>query len=132
MTRADGEKTTRPVLLIEDEPGVTAFVSAVLERRGYRVARANSGAEGLRLLEAQDFSGVISDIRTPGGVSGADVQTWIRRHRPALDGRLVFITGDVANAETLALLRHTGAPCVEKPFRARQLLDVVEKTFGAP
>ncbi|HUK54608.1 MAG TPA: response regulator [Candidatus Binatia bacterium] len=132
MTRAATEKSPRPVLLIEDEPGVTAFVSAVLERRGYCVTRADSGAEGLRLLEAGDFTGVISDIRTPGGVSGADVQTWIRRHRPALAARLVFITGDVANAETLALLRHTGAPCVEKPFRARQLLEVVEQTFGAP
>jgi len=132
VSRAASEKSARPVLLIEDEPGVTAFVSAVLERRGYRVARATSGREGLRLLESGDFSGVISDIRTPGGISGADVQTWIRRHRPALDGRLVFITGDVANPETLALLRHTGAPCVEKPFRARQLLEIVEKTFGAP
>ena len=132
MTRSGAERVSGPLLLIEDEPGVTAFVSAVLQRRGYRVDSANSGAEGLRLLEAKEFSGVISDIRTPGGVSGADVQTWIRRHRPSLDGRLVFITGDVANAETLALLRHTGAPCVEKPFRARQLLEVVEKTFGAP
>lgn len=121
-----------PVLVIEDEPGVVALLRAALERRGYRVVQAASGVEGLRMLESGDFAGVISDIRTPGGVSGAEVQAWIRRNRPALGERLVFITGDVANTETLALLRRTGAPCIEKPFRVRQLLDIVERTFGAP
>lgn len=120
------------VLLIEDEPGVTAFVSAALERHGYHVDQANSGVEGLRMLESGRYAGVISDIRTPGGVSGADVHAWILRHQPALHGRLVFITGDVANAETLALLKLSGAPCVEKPFRVQQLLAIVEETFGAP
>ena len=121
-----------PVLVIEDEPGVVALVKAALERHGYRVVLAASGAEGLRMLESGQFAGVISDVRTPGGVSGADVQMWIQCNRPALATRLVFITGDVANAETLALLRRTGTPCIEKPFRVRQLLEVVEQTLGAP
>jgi len=132
MTPAVKTRVAGPVLLIEDEPAVTAFVRAVLERHGYRVDQATSGAEGLRMLESGIYAGVISDIRTPGGVSGADVHAWILRHRPSLDGRLVFITGDVANAETLALLRLSGAPCVEKPFRVQQLLAIVEQTFGAP
>jgi len=132
MTAAAEKGRLGPVLLIEDEPGVTAFVSAVLERHGYRVDQATSGAEGLRMLESGGYAGVISDIRTPGGVSGADVHAWILRHQPALNGRLVFITGDVANAETLALLRLSGAPCVEKPFRVQQLLAIVKETFGAP
>jgi DNA-binding response OmpR family regulator len=121
-----------PVLVIEDEPGVVALVRAALERRGYRVLQAVSGAEGLHMLEAGPFAGVIADVRTPGGMSGADVQAWIRRYRPALAARLVFITGDVANTETLALLRSTGAPCLEKPFRVGQLLAIVEHTIGGP
>ena len=36
-----------PILLIEDEPSVTAFLRAALERRGYSVEDASSGAEGL-------------------------------------------------------------------------------------
>jgi len=129
---SEAPSVAAPVLVIEDEPGVVALVRAALERRGYRVVQAASGAEGLRMLESGEYAGVISDIRTPGGVTGADVQAWIRRNRPELAERLVFITGDVANTETLALLRRTGAPCIEKPFRVRQLLDIVEQTFGAP
>ena len=119
-----------PVLLIEDEPGVMAYVKTVLERNGYQVVPTDSGAEALRLLEAREFLGVVSDMRTPGGVDGADVHAWITQHRPELSSRLVFITGDIANEETVATLRKTGAPCVEKPFRVRQFIAVIEKTIG--
>jgi FixJ family two-component response regulator len=69
-------------------------------------------------------------MRTPGGIDGADVHAWLAIHRPDLASRLVFITGDVANEETVATLNRTGAPCVEKPFRVQQYITVVEQTMG--
>ena len=119
-----------PVLLIEDESAVMAYVRTALERHGYTVVGTDSGAEGLRLLQSGDFLGVVSDMRTPGGVDGADVHAWLSQHRPELAARIVFITGDIANEETVAMLRKTGAPCVEKPFRVQQFISVVEKTIG--
>ena len=119
-----------PVLLIEDEPAVMAYVRATLERSGYAVVCTESGAEGLRLLESEQFLGVVSDMRTPGGVDGAGVHAWLSRHRPDLAARIVFITGDIANEDTVATLRKTGAPCVEKPFRVQQFISVIEKTMG--
>jgi len=121
-----------PVLLIEDEPAVMSYVRAVLERNGYAVVCCESGVAGLRELESAEFMGVVSDMRTPGGVDGADVYAWISANRPALASRLVFITGDVASEETAATLQRTGAPCVEKPFRVQQFLSVVEQTVGKP
>jgi DNA-binding response OmpR family regulator len=52
------------------------------------------------------------------------------RNRPELAERIVFITGDIANEDTVAVLRQTGAPCVEKPFGVQQFIAVVEKTIG--
>ena len=101
-----------PVLLIEDEPGVMAYVRAVLERSGYPVVATDSGAEALRILQSGEFLGVVSDMRTPGGVDGAQVHAWISANRPELASKIVFITGDLANDETIATLRQTGAPCV--------------------
>jgi CheY-like chemotaxis protein len=121
-----------PVLLIEDEPAVMSYVRAVLERNGYEVVCSGSGVDGLRQLESAEFMGVVSDMRTPGGVDGADVFAWISANRPALVSRLVFITGDVASDETAATLFQTGVPCVEKPFRVQQFLSVIEKTVGKP
>jgi CheY-like chemotaxis protein len=119
-----------PVLLIEDEPAVMSYVRAALERSGYTVVCSESGVDGLRLLESGDFLGVVSDMRTPGGVDGADVHAWVARHRPELASRIVFITGDIANEDTVATLEKTGAPCVEKPFRVQQFITVVEQTMG--
>jgi len=131
MTLPASKPEVQPVLLIEDEPAVMAYVRAVLERGGYSVVCTESGVEALRLLQQHgDFLGVVSDMRTPGGVDGGDVHAWISQHRPELASRLVFITGDIANEETVATLRKTGAPCVEKPFRVQQFIAVVEKTMG--
>jgi DNA-binding NtrC family response regulator len=130
MTLPATKVAALPVLLIEDEPAVMSYVRAALERSGYSVVCTESGADGLKLLETGAFLGVISDMRTPGGVDGADVHAWVAQHRPELAARIVFITGDIANEETVATLRRTGAPCVEKPFRVHQFISVVEKTMG--
>jgi DNA-binding NtrC family response regulator len=121
-----------PVLVIEDEPAVLCFVQAALERAGYSVVAVACGADALLMLGRENFLGVVSDMRTPGGVDGADVHAWIANHRPELVSRVIFITGDIVNEETAATLRRTGAPCVEKPFRVQQLIGVVEKVFGGP
>jgi DNA-binding NtrC family response regulator len=122
--------TLLPILLIEDEPAVMAYVQAALERSGYQVTCCESGVDALHLLETGSFLGVVSDMRTPGGVDGGQVHAWIARHRPDLAARVVFITGDIANEETVNTLRQTGAPCVEKPFRVHQFLDVIARTMG--
>jgi len=130
MSAPELQPGAAPVLLIEDEPSVMAYVRAALERGGYPVVGCESGAEALQVLTSGEFIGVVSDMRTPGGVSGADVHAWIAQHRPELARRIIFITGDIANEETVETLRKTGAPCVEKPFRVQQFISVVEKTFG--
>lgn len=127
---ANGQSGALPVLLIEDEPAVMAYVRAALERNGYSVVTTESAALGLELLQSGDYMGVVSDMRTPGGVDGADVHAWLVQHRPELSGKIVFITGDIANDETLATLRKTGAPCVEKPFRVQHFISVVQNTMG--
>ena len=130
MTQTGIRSASAPVLLIEDEPAVMAYVRAALERNGYHVVTAESGADALRMLASGDFQGIVSDMRTPGGVDGAQVHAWIADHRPELASKVVFITGDIANEETAATLRKTGAPCVEKPFRVQQFISVVEQTMG--
>jgi DNA-binding NtrC family response regulator len=130
MTSPAVQPALFPVLLIEDEPSIMALVSATLERNGYGVVCIESGAEALRLLEKGQFLGVVSDMRTPGGVDGAQVHTWISANRPDLVDKVVIITGDYANEETVSTLRKIGALYLEKPFRVQDLISAVEKTMG--
>jgi DNA-binding response OmpR family regulator len=134
MTSSPGvaAATRSRILVIEDEPSVAAFLRTALERRGYEIVTASSAADGLQQLATTDFRGVISDFRTPGEINGADVQDWLRRHRPDLARRIIFITGDTASDETIQLLAQAGTLCVEKPFRVHQLMAAVEKAIGKP
>ena len=127
---ASPQQKLLPILVIEDEASVMGFLVAALERSGYRTEQAACGVDALKMLAATSYRGVISDMRTPGGVNGADVHAWIAANRPELVSRVVFITGDTVNEETQQILTQTGAPCIEKPFRVQQLIQVVEKTIG--
>src|SRR5712692_10133453 len=84
----------QPILLIEDEPSVIAFLRAALERKGYAVVDAASGAEGLQRLSNGQFAGVISDIRMPGTVNGAEVHAWIQKNRPELKTRIILMSDE--------------------------------------
>ncbi len=121
-----------PILLIEDEPSVSAFVRAALERHGYRVVSVSSGADGLRELSSNSYMGVISDVRMPGEINGADIHKWIQSHKPELGDHIILISGDTANSDTQSLLSNSDTPCIEKPFRVQQLISTVETVFGKP
>ena len=102
MSAPKTSKALPPILLIEDEPSVSAFVRAALERRGYKVVQAKTGADGIRELSAGDYVGVISDIRMPGELNGADVHHWIQHNRPELCRRTS------TSAQSISQLRWVG------------------------
>jgi len=122
--------TALPILVIEDERSVMSYIRTALERNGYKVVPIETGVEALERLKTDKFLGVISDMRTPGGVDGADVHTWLSKNRPDLANRMLLITGDTVNEETAAALLRTGVPYIEKPFRVQQLLAAIEKIMG--
>jgi DNA-binding response OmpR family regulator len=126
MNATAAPRPAASILVIEDEPSVSAFVKAALQRRGYHVVEASSGEIGIEKLQTAAFAGVISDIRMPGNLN------WIRKNRPELANRIILISGDTANRETQTLLASSLTPCLEKPFRVQKLITTVEKTFGKP
>src|SRR3984957_6804535 len=99
-TRGTAAVARGRILLIEDEPSVAAFLRIALGRRGYQVVASASAVEGLELLATGDFRGVISDFRTPGGITGVDVHDWLEGHRPELGPGIFFITGKTPSGET--------------------------------
>ena len=119
-----------PLLVIEDEPSVRAFLAAALSRNGFQFVIVGSGAEGLEKLKTGQYCGVLSDMRTPGGVDGGDVHAWLCENQPDLIPRMLFITGDIVNEETRRVLEKTGVPCIEKPFRVNELINAVRKVLG--
>ncbi len=54
------------LLLIEDEPGVAAFVQRGLREASYAVDVSNNGTEGLNLARRENYDLIILDLMLPG------------------------------------------------------------------
>src|SRR2546425_923709 len=78
-----GPRETETILLVDDESVVCGVGSMALQRHGYRVLIAKSGADGLRLFREHkdEIELVVSDISMPD-MSGPDMVEAIRREGP--------------------------------------------------
>jgi DNA-binding response OmpR family regulator len=116
------------VLIVDDDADVRAFLTSTLEALGYRVRAADNGDEGLRLLARAKPDIMLVDYAMPG-INGADVARAARLRNPALP--IVFVTGH-ADTEALKTAIEPGAPVLLKPFGARELVAVVDRTIAHP
>ena len=69
------------VLIVDDEPIVRESIRDWLKDAGYQVATAESGEEALEMIEKQDFSVMVVDIRLPGQ-TGIMVLEEVKAQRP--------------------------------------------------
>lgn len=95
----------KSVLVVDDEPIVRESLQDWLEDAGYQVAVAESGEEALKIIEKQDFSVMVLDIRLPGK-SGMTVLKEVKAQRPWL--KSIIITA-YPSAETTAEAKKLGA-----------------------
>jgi two-component system, probable response regulator PhcQ len=72
---------TGMVLVVDDEPGVRAALTQVLQRLGYMVMTAESGEEALQRLQENPVEVIISDQHMPG-LSGIDLLKLVRVRHP--------------------------------------------------
>lgn len=54
------------LLLIDDEKDTVLVMKGLLKKEGYTIFSANSGEEGLSVLEKNDIAVVVSDFKMPG------------------------------------------------------------------
>lgn len=69
------------ILLVDDEPSITATLAIALRKEPWEIVTATGGEEGLKLLQQCAASVVISDERMPG-MSGADFLTGVAKRWP--------------------------------------------------
>jgi DNA-binding NtrC family response regulator len=72
---------TYTILLVDDEPNVTASLARYLHQEPFRVLRAESAREAIDILKQETIDVVISDERMPG-VSGTELLGHLQRIHP--------------------------------------------------
>jgi signal transduction histidine kinase/ActR/RegA family two-component response regulator len=72
------------LLVVEDHPQTLRVLAALLRKQGHKVLTAECAQAAIKLLEAEHFDGLISDIGLPDG-NGCDVMR-VARQRQSLVG----------------------------------------------
>ncbi len=117
------------VLVVDDNCLNRDVARRLLQNAGCVVSEAASGDDALAVMRRQDFDLVLLDGHMPGR-SGAEVAMAIRGGGEPVRDRSVPIVGMTADAvvEFIESCRSAGMDdVVTKPFRKRQLLEVVRR-----
>jgi DNA-binding response OmpR family regulator len=121
------------ILLVEDDPGVRAYVETVLKDLGYDVLSANDAEQARETFESYSSSIdlLLTDAVLPGE-SGPNLARRLRRARPQL--KVLFMSGYLDDAYSRGLELGVDAAFVGKPFSpdllASRLRDVFDTAFS--
>jgi len=118
---------SKTILVVDDEEGIREILTAIFERKGYKVLSASNGKEGFELVKSgNNIDLVISDIQMPGG-NGIEFLDRVKDNNYEVP-IVLFITGfaDISLEDAY----DKGAEAVfAKPFNQKQLLSVVERAL---
>jgi len=114
------------ILVVEDDGSMRQFLSILLSREGHEVTLADSGEEGLRRLEEQEFDLVLTDLRL-GEVDG--LQVLARARRLARETQVVVLTAFATTETAVSAMKAGAYDYVMKPFRVDALQEVIKKAL---
>jgi CheY-like chemotaxis protein len=111
------------VLVVEDEPLVLLVAQDALEAGGYSVLPVQLASEAMIVLDSQiaELSGLVTDIRLPGGHDGWEIARHARELRADLP--VVYTTAD--SAADWPVKGVPNSVVVQKPYAAAQLLTAI-------
>ena len=113
------------VLVVDDEQSMRRVLRGYLERSGYDVVEAGSGADAMRFLQSGDpVDAVVSDVLMPE-VSGLAFYDSLLATSPQLKNRVVFLTGAARDPKVLAPIEQRGVPIISKLDDLSLVVDAV-------
>lgn len=114
------------ILVVDDEQVMREGCQRILSKRGWGVALARDGREGLDALKKNRFDMVLLDLKMPG-MSGIEVLKEARSIDPKL---LVMVITGYATIEFAVEAMKIGAyDFISKPFSPDQLILVIERAL---
>jgi two-component system response regulator AtoC len=114
------------ILVTDDDRSALDSLSEVLEREGYAVLRAESGAEALQLLSSESPDLVLTDLRMRE-IDGMKVLEAAQSSQKDLP--VIVMTGFASMETTIDAIRGGAADYLSKPFKLDQVRAVVRRAL---
>ena len=115
------DHTPARILVVDDEPSITEFVSYALQKENYTVDTAGDGEQALTLIEQKPYDLYILDIMLPG-IAGYEL---CRRIRASYDTPILFLSARDGEVNKIIGLELGADDYLAKPFGIRELIAPV-------
>ena len=109
------------ILVVDDEPDITALVAYHLAKEGYRVTTASTGADALRSAREERPDLVVLDLMLPG-LSGFDVLAELRRRDETREVGVLLLTARKDEPDRIKGLTLGADDYLAKPFSPKELV----------
>ena len=110
------------ILVVEDHPEILTAMILLLEQAGFEVAGAQSGVDGIRLSQNEEFDLVILDINLPEK-NGFEVCAWLKQDFRFTRTPIIFISGHGNKDNRRRAFELGAADFIDKPFDASSFLQ---------
>jgi CheY-like chemotaxis protein len=115
------------ILIIDDSHDITDLLVKVLTTVGHEVVSAETGREGLEIMEKDAFDVVFLDIAMPD-FSGLDViDSLVKSGRIADSPVVLFTASSITDAEVTELIKKGVHSCLRKPVKIETLFEKIEE-----
>jgi signal transduction histidine kinase/ActR/RegA family two-component response regulator len=118
------------MLVVDDEKYILDFFVEVFRHVSMDVDTACDGGAAMEMIEQNDYDVIVTDYRMPH-MDGRQLFDWIRLQRPALQNKIVFVTGDTVSAETRRFFESHATRYLAKPFKIEEVKEVIMQTLGS-
>ncbi|MEB3358679.1 MAG: response regulator [Synechococcales bacterium] len=123
------DRGDRRILVVDDNPDLRNYVTAVLQKAGYQVATARNGLEGLQQVQAFAPQLILTDLMMPQ-LSGLELIEQLRQGEETKGIPIILLTAK-ADEETRIEGTERGADAyLSKPFNHRELLAEVRNLLA--
>ncbi len=119
----------RKVLIIEDEPSIRNILYVLLAGLNCEGDIAYSGQQALAMISRERFDAVLLDLRCIN-LPADQVVSQITEIRPNLVGRVLVITGEVSDPQTLEIIERHCLPYVPRNRLLQDLWDRLRVVLG--
>jgi two-component system phosphate regulon response regulator PhoB len=109
------------ILVVDDEPDITALVAYHLARSGYRVSTASSGTEALQAAREEQPALVVLDLMLPE-LSGFEVLERMRADRGLAETPVLMLTARREEPDRVQGLSLGADDYLVKPFSPQELV----------
>jgi len=120
------------IVVVDDEANIADLVALYLDREGYRVVKAATGADGLDAFQQHRPRLVVLDVGLPD-IDGLEV---CKRIRASSQIPVIFLTARDGEIDRILGLELGGDDYLTKPFSPAELVArvkaVLRRTDGAP